>query len=158
MGSQHQCQLPELEQAYLNSFSNSCGLIHQIPAGQCFLDLELFLMPRPCAVEIHASFCATADFVDREQQRETPRRKAVASGREWPSFLAASVTLHGTRPWHHYFSQNLARHNPTSIAQSLMINLSGGSIAGIPLCCQQRTGPCTRREHGVPFFVRAPQM
>jgi hypothetical protein len=28
----------------------------------------------------------------------------------------------------------------------------------IPVCCQQRTGPWTRREQGVPFFVRAPQM
>jgi hypothetical protein len=28
----------------------------------------------------------------------------------------------------------------------------------MPLCCQQRTGPWTRREQGVPFFVRAPQM
>ena len=28
----------------------------------------------------------------------------------------------------------------------------------MPLCCQQRIGPCTRREHGVPFLVRAPQI
>src|SRR5258705_9024072 len=39
-----------------------------------------------------------------------------------------------------------------------MINFSAGSIAGRPLCCQQRTSPCTRREHGVPFFVRAPHI
>jgi len=31
-------------------------------------------------------------------------------------------------------------------------------MLGKPLCCQQRTGPWTRREQGVPFFVRAPQM
>jgi hypothetical protein len=40
----------------------------------------------------------------------------------------------------------------------LIANLSGGNIAGMPLCCQQRVGPCTRREQGLPFFVRAPQM
>jgi hypothetical protein len=40
----------------------------------------------------------------------------------------------------------------------LTINFSAESIAGIPLCCQQRPGWCTRLEHGVPFFVRAPQM
>ena len=28
----------------------------------------------------------------------------------------------------------------------------------MPLCCQQRPGPRTRRRQGVPFFVRAPQM
>lgn len=28
----------------------------------------------------------------------------------------------------------------------------------MPLCCQQRPGPRTRRLQGVPFFVRAPQM
>jgi hypothetical protein len=38
------------------------------------------------------------------------------------------------------------------------INFDCGSIAGIPLCCQQRKGPRTRRWQGVPFFVRAPQM
>jgi hypothetical protein len=42
--------------------------------------------------------------------------------------------------------------------KSFIINLSCGSIAGMPLCCQQRTAPCTRREQGVPFLVRAPQM
>jgi hypothetical protein len=41
---------------------------------------------------------------------------------------------------------------------SLSINFSRGSIASSPLCCQQRTAPETRREQGVPFFVRAPQM
>jgi hypothetical protein len=39
---------------------------------------------------------------------------------------------------------------------SLINNFSGGSIARAPLCCQQRTGPWTRREQGVPFFVKAP--
>jgi hypothetical protein len=39
-----------------------------------------------------------------------------------------------------------------------MINFSTGNIAGRPLCCQQRTGPLTRREQGLPFFVRAPQL
>lgn len=42
-------------------------------------------------------------------------------------------------------------------AKSLIISFSGGSIAGIPLCCQQRRGACTRLEHGAPFLVRAPQ-
>jgi hypothetical protein len=37
-------------------------------------------------------------------------------------------------------------------------SFEGGSIAGMPLCCQQRPGPRTRRRQGVPFFVRAPQM
>ncbi|MGH9872348.1 MAG: hypothetical protein ACRD9S_07765 [Pyrinomonadaceae bacterium] len=32
-----------------------------------------------------------------------------------------------------------------------------GIMLGIPLCCQHRPGACTRREQGVPFFVRAPQ-
>jgi hypothetical protein len=41
---------------------------------------------------------------------------------------------------------------------SLTTSFSSGSIAFAPLCCQQRTGPWTRREHGVPFFVLAPQM
>lgn len=31
-------------------------------------------------------------------------------------------------------------------------------MAGIPLCCQQRPGPRTRRWQGVPFFVLAPQI
>ncbi len=31
-------------------------------------------------------------------------------------------------------------------------------MAGRPLCCQQRMGPWTRREQGLPFFVRAPQV
>jgi hypothetical protein len=31
-------------------------------------------------------------------------------------------------------------------------------MAGIPLCCQHLTWPWTRREQGVPFFVRAPQI
>jgi len=39
-----------------------------------------------------------------------------------------------------------------------MISFSGESIAGIPLCCQQRTAPWTRREHGLPFLVRAPHV
>lgn len=42
-------------------------------------------------------------------------------------------------------------------AKSFIINFSAGNIAGMPLCCQQRTGACTRLEQGVPFFVRAPQ-
>src|SRR6266567_3091851 len=33
-------------------------------------------------------------------KRETPRRKAVASLRVPQLFVAASVTLHGARPWH----------------------------------------------------------
>ena len=41
---------------------------------------------------------------------------------------------------------------------SLILSFSCGSIAGAPLCCQQRVGPWTRREHGVPFLVRAPQV
>ena len=43
-----------------------------------------------------------------------------------------------------------------SLRYSLINNFSCGSIARAPLCCQQRTGPWTRREHGVPFFVNAP--
>ena len=35
-------------------------------------------------------------------------------------------------------------------------SFSCGSIAGMPLCCQQRRGACTRLEQGVPFLVRAP--
>ena len=31
-------------------------------------------------------------------------------------------------------------------------------MEGIPLCCQQRPVPRTRRWQGVPFFVRAPQI
>jgi hypothetical protein len=42
-------------------------------------------------------------------------------------------------------------------AKSLIINFSADNIAGMPLCCQQRAGACTRLEQGVPFFVRAPQ-
>jgi hypothetical protein len=41
---------------------------------------------------------------------------------------------------------------------SLTSSFSSGNIALAPLCCQHLTGPRTRREHGVPFFVRAPQM
>ena len=37
-------------------------------------------------------------------------------------------------------------------------NFSCGNMAGMPLCCQHRTGACTRRKQGVPFFVRAPQV
>ena len=40
---------------------------------------------------------------------------------------------------------------------SRTINFAAGSIADLPLCCQQRPVPRTRREQGVPFFVRAPQ-
>jgi len=40
----------------------------------------------------------------------------------------------------------------------LTMSFSFESIAGRPLCCQQRVGPCTRLEHGVPFFVLAPQI
>lgn len=39
-----------------------------------------------------------------------------------------------------------------------MISFAGGSIAFRPLCCQQRPTPRTRREQGVPFLVRAPQI
>ncbi len=39
-----------------------------------------------------------------------------------------------------------------------MINFDAGRIADLPTCCQQRPVPRTRREHGVPFFVRAPHM
>jgi len=49
------------------------------------------------------------------------------------------------------FPPSLAPHPCT-------INLEAGSIAGKPLCCQQRPVPRTRREQGVPFCVRAPQM
>ena len=38
------------------------------------------------------------------------------------------------------------------------ISFCGGKIAARPLCCQQRPTPRTRREQGVPFLVRAPQM
>ena len=38
------------------------------------------------------------------------------------------------------------------------INFAGGSIAGLPLCCQHLPVPRTRREQGVPFLVRAPQI
>ncbi len=31
-------------------------------------------------------------------------------------------------------------------------------MAGLPRCCQQRPTPRTRREQGVPFCVRAPQI
>src|SRR6266849_3457132 len=38
-------------------------------------------------------------FVSSE--REAPRRKAVASAKPFPTyFVAASVRLHGARPWH----------------------------------------------------------
>src|SRR5712691_10434184 len=33
-------------------------------------------------------------------KRETPRRKAVASSERRALFVAASVRLHGARPWH----------------------------------------------------------
>src|ERR1044072_4063235 len=46
----------------------------------------------------------------------------------------------------------------TRCIYSLTTSFSSGSIACAPLCCQQRTGPRTRREQGVPFFVLAPQM
>jgi hypothetical protein len=39
-----------------------------------------------------------------------------------------------------------------------MINFPGESIAGSPLCCQQRPVPRTRRWQGVPFCVLAPQI
>lgn len=47
---------------------------------------------------------------------------------------------------------------PLSVRYPCTINFAGGSIAGRPLCCQQRPVPRTRREQGVPFFVRAPQV
>jgi len=57
------------------------------------------------------------------------------------------------------FNRTSAQHSEIYLLlHSLIRNLSVGSIAGIPLCCQQRTSPWTRREHGVPFLVRAPQM
>src|SRR6266567_7829999 len=57
-------------------------------------------MPRPCAVE--AQFPAEAQAPTAKSiKREAPRRKAVASQSVlWPLFLAASVKLHGARPWH----------------------------------------------------------
>jgi hypothetical protein len=39
---------------------------------------------------------------------------------------------------------------------SRTINFDAGSIAALPLCCQQRPVPRTRLEQGVPFCVRAP--
>lgn len=45
----------------------------------------------------------------------------------------------------------------TTVAYPLTNSFSCGNIAGIPLCCQQRRGACTRLEQGVPFLVRAPQ-
>ena len=36
-------------------------------------------------------------------------------------------------------------------------NFAAGNIAPRPRCCQHRPVPRTRREQGVPFFVRAPQ-
>jgi len=37
----------------------------------------------------------------KSNQRETPRDKAVASAKSFsPYFVAASVILHGARPWH----------------------------------------------------------
>jgi hypothetical protein len=39
-----------------------------------------------------------------------------------------------------------------------MTSFEGGSMAGIPLCCQQRPVPRTLRWQGVPFCVRAPQI
>ena len=40
---------------------------------------------------------------------------------------------------------------------SLITRFSGGMMAGMPRCCQQRPVPRTRRWQGVPFCVRAPQ-
>src|SRR6266853_1206293 len=40
------------------------------------------------------------EFIAKNFKRETPRRKAVASSRVVPFFVAASVRLHGARPWH----------------------------------------------------------
>jgi hypothetical protein len=38
------------------------------------------------------------------------------------------------------------------------MSFEAGSMAGIPLCCQHRPVPLTRRVHGVPFLVLAPQI
>jgi hypothetical protein len=52
-----------------------------------------------------------------------------------------------------------SRHHPTAAFHlPLTIRSSRGIIAGWPLCCQQRSVPRTRRWHGVPFFVSAPQI
>src|SRR5258705_323149 len=69
-------------------------------------------MPWPCAVEPHArsyqkgrgKVLRSLTFlmnVTARIERETPRRKAVASLENVAAFfVAASVKLHGARPWH----------------------------------------------------------
>src|SRR6266404_5028301 len=47
------------------------------------------------------TFIAEAQaLLTKSIKRETPRRKAVASGSGAAFFLAAHVSLHGARPWH----------------------------------------------------------
>ncbi|MGH9847301.1 MAG: hypothetical protein ACREEM_52060, partial [Blastocatellia bacterium] len=56
-----------------------------------------FQMPRACLVECHAgSYCSG--------KRETPRDKLVASQKQSPPVVAATVKLHDARSWHLYQS------------------------------------------------------
>jgi len=64
----------------------------------------------------------------------------------------------GQCPTNFSLSTSRTKLKPPSLTYSLISNFSCGNIARMPLCCQQRTGPCTRREQGVPFLVRAPQV
>jgi hypothetical protein len=52
----------------------------------------------------------------------------------------------------------LCAHARRNSFYSRTTNFAAGNIAGLPRCCQQRPVPRTRREQGVPRFVRAPQM
>jgi hypothetical protein len=63
---------------------------------------ELSEMPRPCAVEFHAwTLLIIAARVSAENV-SPPWHKAVASAKPRLSYsVAASVNLHGARPWHH---------------------------------------------------------
>lgn len=55
-------------------------------------------------------------------------------------------------------SRTYQSRGPLNGSQPCIISFDSGNIAGIPLCCQQRPKPRTRRVQGVPFLVRAPHM
>ncbi|MGH9841191.1 MAG: hypothetical protein ACREEM_20755, partial [Blastocatellia bacterium] len=51
-------------------------------------------------------------------ERETPRRKAVASHKAAAAVVATSVKLHGARPWHLAKMWVMTRLTPRSISRA----------------------------------------
>jgi len=122
-----------------------CTRLRRSSRNQGFAALVATFCPRLRRSSRNRGFAAlVATFCPR--LRRSSRNRGFAARCEARLRLAVrGKQYEGLRPSH-------------SLAHSLIRNFSNGNIAAAPLCCQQRTGPCTRREQGVPFFVRAPQV